>query len=110
MLCFHLPNFAALGVVGMDPTKCYIPLQTGCSPPEHVSVSQSETKAAILHAKGKHPYDLSRAQVEGSPQPQYWNTEPYVVHSTLRKIHIEPERHWVVEENSLPKVHFQVPC
>ena len=22
----------------------------------------------------------------------------------------EPDNHWVVEENSLPKVHFQVPC
>ena len=24
---------------------------------------------------------------------------------TLRKINMEPEKHWVVEENSLPKVH-----
>ena len=35
-----------------------------------------------------------------------WN----LMGSTPRKINIEPENHWVVEESSLPKVHFQVPC
>ena len=24
--------------------------------------------------------------------------------------HMEPENHWVVEENRVPNVHFQVPC
>ena len=40
-------------------------------------------------------------------------TKSYIVrHSyiTPGKINIEPENHWVVEESSLPKVHFQVPC
>ena len=26
------------------------------------------------------------------------------------KINVEPENHWFVEEDSLPKVNFQVPC
>ena len=29
---------------------------------------------------------------------------------TPGKINMEPENHWVVEENRLPKVHVQVPC
>ena len=29
---------------------------------------------------------------------------------TREETHMEPENHWVVEENCLPKVHFQVPC
>ena len=29
---------------------------------------------------------------------------------TPGKINMEPDNHWVVEENSLPKVNFQVPC
>ena len=29
---------------------------------------------------------------------------------TPLKINMEPENHWVVEENRLPQVHFQVPC
>ena len=37
---------------------------------------------------------------------EFINTSP----CTRGKIHMEPENKWVVEENSLPKVHFQVPC
>ena len=29
---------------------------------------------------------------------------------TLEETHMEPENRWFVEESSLPKVHFQVPC
>ena len=29
---------------------------------------------------------------------------------TLEETHMEPENHWFVEESSLPKVHFHVPC
>ena len=34
---------------------------------------------------------------------------PTPTSSTPWKINIEPENHWVGEESSLPKVHFQVP-
>ena len=29
---------------------------------------------------------------------------------TVWKIKMEPENHWFVEANRLPKVHVQVPC
>ena len=46
--------------------------------------------------------------IYGSPMGRVWDILHIGV--TLRKINMEPEKHWVVEENSLPKVNCQVPC